>query len=508
MGTLTSPLSNQPAVPVLPPDVPHLSSDPAQGLLVSTTLVLPTGKRVTTQALVDSGASACFMDAEYARQHQVEAIPRHHPIKLEVIDGRDIASGIVTHESMPIPTLVTSQLSSIVKYNLVSCPSYPIILGIPWLALHNPIIDWKQRQIRKSTVSASLDFPMEMPKPNLPPVGGSSQVMNLVPVPSALAIPLSDPISGPHVAGPKGPQSNVSSYLPSPGILVSHSAPPPASPTASGVMVPSSSLAPFHASAPCAPPVFPETDPSAGPPFTPSKSRPPDGVITEVRPMSTTDTSPVLRSVLGRVGKNMAFLVVATPAPSDPGIRKVILPEAYAGFQDVFDKKKADTLPPHRHYDCPIDIPADKSPPYGPIYNLNPQELKVLREYIDENLAKGFIDHSTSPAGAPVLFSSKKDGGLRLCVDYRSLNAMMVKNRYAIPLIPSLLDRLTTAKIYTKIDLRNAYNLIRIREGDQWKTAFRTHYGHFQYNVMPMGLTNAPAVFQHMINDVLQIYLS
>ena len=121
------------------------------------------------------------------------------------------------------------------------------------------------------------------------------------------------------------------------------------------------------------------------------------------------------------------LLVVATPAPSDPGTSKVILPEAYAEFKDVFDKKKADTLPPHRHYDCPIDIPPDKAPPYGPIYSLNPQELKVLREYIDENLAKGFIDHSTSPAGAPVLFSSKKDGGLRLCVDYRGLNAMTGK---------------------------------------------------------------------------------
>ena len=189
------------------------------------------------------------------------------------------------------------------------------------------------------------------------------------------------------------------------------------------------------------------------------------------------------------------------------GISKATLPEAYSDFKDVFDKKKADVLPPHRHYDCPIDIPPNKAPPYGPIYSLNPQELKVLREYIDENLAKGFIDHSTSPAGAPVLFSSKKDGGLRLCVDYRGLNAMTAKNRYAIPLIPSLLDRLTSAKIYTKIDLRNAYNLIRIREGDQWKTAFRTCYGHFQYNVMPMGLTNAPAVFQHMINDVLRDYL-
>ena len=90
-----------------------------------------------------------------------------------------------------------------------------------------------------------------------------------------------------------------------------------------------------------------------------------------------------------------------------------------------------------------------------------------------------------------------------MCVDYHRLNAITTRNHYALPLILSLLDRLSTASIYTKIDLRNAYNLIHIHEGDEWKTAFRTRYGHFQYNVMPMGLTNAPAVFQHMINDVL-----
>ncbi len=102
----------------------------------------------------------------------------------------------------------------------------------------------------------------------------------------------------------------------------------------------------------------------------------------------------------------------STPARMGQGISKITLPEAYSDFKDVFDKKKADVLPPHCHYDCPIDIPPNKAPPYGPIYSLNPQELKVLREYIDENLAKGFIDHSTSPTGAPVHFSSKKDGGL------------------------------------------------------------------------------------------------
>ena len=101
----------------------------------------------------------------------------------------------------------------------------------------------------------------------------------------------------------------------------------------------------------------------------------------------------------------------------------------------------------------------------------------------------------------------KKDGSLRMCVDYRGLNKITVKNRYPLPLISGLFDQLSQAKIYTKIDLRGAYNLVRIKAGDQWKTAFRTRYGHFEYNVMPFGLTNAPAIFQHLMNDVFHEFL-
>ena len=118
-----------------------------------------------------------------------------------------------------------------------------------------------------------------------------------------------------------------------------------------------------------------------------------------------------------------------------------------------------------------------------------------------ENLGKKFRP-SRSPAGSPILFVKKKDGSLRLCVDYRGLNKITVKNRYPLPLIPNLLDQLRTATHFTKIDLRGAYNLVRIREGDEWKTAFRTRYGHFEYLVMPFGLTNAPAVFQHLMNNI------
>jgi len=146
-------------------------------------------------------------------------------------------------------------------------------------------------------------------------------------------------------------------------------------------------------------------------------------------------------------------------------------------------------------------------PPYGPIYHLSEKELKVLREYLEDSLKKGWIRHSTSPAGAPILFVPKKDKELRLCVDYRGLNKLTIKNRYPLPLICEILDRLAGAKVYTKLDLKDAYHRIRIRRGDEWKTAFRTRYGHFEYQVLPFGLANAPATFQAYINLALAGYL-
>lgn len=151
-----------------------------------------------------------------------------------------------------------------------------------------------------------------------------------------------------------------------------------------------------------------------------------------------------------------------------------------------------------------IDLEEGKSPPFGPLYSLSELELKALSEWLEENLSKGFIRSSRSSAGAPILFVKKKDGSLRLCVDYRALNNITIKNRYPLPLIPEALDRLRKAKVYSKLDLRGAYNLVRVKEGDEWKTAFRTRYGHFECLVMPFGLTNAPAVFQHFMNDVFR----
>ena len=178
-------------------------------------------------------------------------------------------------------------------------------------------------------------------------------------------------------------------------------------------------------------------------------------------------------------------------------------PDYVQEYADVFSEEAAGVLPAHADHDHAIELAPGSNPPYRPIYNLSEPERAVLRDYIKTALAKGWIRPSKSPAGAPVLFVPKKDGGLRLCVDYRGLNAATIKNRYALPLIGETLDQLAGAKIFTQLDLRDAYHRIRIREGDEWKTAFRTRYGHFEYTVMPFGLTNAPATFQAYINKAL-----
>ena len=183
------------------------------------------------------------------------------------------------------------------------------------------------------------------------------------------------------------------------------------------------------------------------------------------------------------------------------------LPKEYHEFLSVFSRQEADKLPPHRLYDHKIQLKEGSEPSFGPLYDMSREELQVLRKELDENLERGFIRASTSPAASPVLFVRKPGGGLRFCVDYRGLNAITVKNRYPIPLIRETLDRLCRARYYTKLDIIAAFNRLRIAKGDEWKTAFRTRYGLFEYLVMPFGLTNGPASFQHYINDALRDYL-
>lgn len=161
--------------------------------------------------------------------------------------------------------------------------------------------------------------------------------------------------------------------------------------------------------------------------------------------------------------------------------------------------------------DLHIELKEGKLPSMGPLYTMSEKELELVHDYVKDMTAKGLIRPSTSPCGAPILFARKKDGSLRLCVDYRRLNDLTVKNVYPLPRIDNLLDRMAGAKFFTKLDLKDAYWLIRIKEGDEWKTAFRTRYGLFEYLVMPFGLSNAPGNFQAHVNkcfsDMVDIFV-
>ena len=183
------------------------------------------------------------------------------------------------------------------------------------------------------------------------------------------------------------------------------------------------------------------------------------------------------------------------------------LPEELQEFQDVFSPKEAEKLPPHRAGDHHIELIPGGKLPFGPLYGMSREELTALREWLDENLRKGFIRPSSSPVASPVLFVKKPGGGLRFCVDYRALNNITVKDRYPLPLIKESLNNLSGMKYFSRIDIVSAFNNLRIEKGQEYLTAFRTRFGLYESLVMPFGLTGAPATFQRYINDALREHL-
>src|SRR6202451_1409652 len=173
-------------------------------------------------------------------------------------------------------------------------------------------------------------------------------------------------------------------------------------------------------------------------------------------------------------------------------------------FSDVFLDGLPPGIPPERKVIHEIPLYPDSTPQFRGMFRLSPLERQELSRQLTQLFKDGKVSESSSPYGAPVLFTKKKDGGLRMCIDYRALNSQTIKNRYALPRIDDLVDQLHGAKIFTKIDLTSGYWQIAIAPEDRHKTAFRTRYGHYEFNVMPFGLTNAPASFQSLMNDIFR----
>jgi len=183
---------------------------------------------------------------------------------------------------------------------------------------------------------------------------------------------------------------------------------------------------------------------------------------------------------------------------------KKLVPEKFHRWIKVFRKKQSERMPTRKLWDHAIDIKEGFMPRKGKVYPLSREEREEVREFVKEQLRKGYIWLSKSPQTAPVFFVGKKDGKKRMVQDYRYLNKWTVKNNYPLPLISDVLENIGTKKVFMKMDLRWGYNNVRIKEGDKWKAAFTMLEGSFEPMVMFFGLTNSPAMFQAMMNKLLR----
>ncbi|KAI3729830.1 hypothetical protein L6452_18501 [Arctium lappa] len=232
------------------------------------------------------------------------------------------------------------------------------------------------------------------------------------------------------------------------------------------------------------------------------------------RRMPVNQGQPANRGNSGRPARARVFEIGAEEARQNPDVITVDKKLKEKRIQDIpivqdFPEVFPDELPglpPQRQVEFHIDLIPGAAPVAKSPYRLAPSEMKELSEQLQELLEKGFIRPSSSPWGAPVLFVKKKDGTFRMCIDYRELNKLTLKNRYPLPRIDDLFDQLQGAAYFSKIDLRSGYHQMRVREEDIPKTAFRTRYGHYEFMVMPFGLTNAPTVFMDLMNRDQKLY--
>jgi hypothetical protein len=417
------------------------------------------------RTLIDSGSTNCFIDSRFAIDNNLKIENLKTPLHLTLFDSSSTSSGLIyqfTQQTLQFPCGMPHDL----KFLLTSLDRLATaVLGYSWLHQKNPLIDWVTHDITFRT-SAMKDQPADALRSaslRVPPV--------LTPPPVSLASsgspPAATPASSPPAPGP-------------------HPIAPPA---------PSPPTAELRAAAAKIPISFVRAA----------------AIQTIAQFPSSHPQSIVFSSI---IMPDSCSACSAIPGPDDPNLSPMLaaeyaalrpqVPSHYHNYLDVFSKSKGTTLPPCRSYNHKIELDPGTTPPFGPIYLLSEVEQLALKEFLNENLANQFIHPSHSPSGAPILFIKKKDSSLRLAVDYRGLNKISKKDRYPLPLIPDLLDHLCLACVFTKVDLRSTYNLIRIADGDEWKTAFQTRYGSYKFLIMHYGLTNTPASFQQFMNDVFK----
>ena len=477
--------------------------------------------------LIDSGGSGNFLAQSFVSKHS-DMIAHASAGTVSLADGTARPTSIVKSASIGIESYTDN-------VDLVVCPlsGFDVILGMPWLEHYNPRIDWVRRELSFTDEHAtSHNFVGTVSLSNRVslPLSSSPSASSNIDAVTRSAIRVSESTHSNNVEQhSSSPASNLGSskYIRE----VSKSSlnfnnesriPDPSVPSPDVIVTPSTSYdVDYHT----------DNTPVKHPQSTPGSPTPVQHGVTGTQSTASTSVLMTPQQVrrASKRGQLMSACIIfidyndareVCTSPSSHNINSVssatslesaslaaASTDVIAEYHDVFPDALPHGLPPSRDVDHRIELVPGSIPPSRPTYRQSASELAELKSQLAELIALGFIQPSKSPYGAPVLFVKKKDGTTRMCIDYRALNDITIKNAYPLPLVGELFDRLQGAKYFSKIDLRSGYHQIRVASEDVPKTAFRTRYGHFEFLVLPFGLTNAPATFMHLMHQTFRQYL-
>lgn len=414
-------------------------------------------KRLSVSALVDSGATANYISENVVCQGGIFKSVLNHRVKLALASKQ-----FTVYAKYETETLIMTIGDHVEELKFIVVPELhdEVILGKAWLDVHNPLIDWPTGVLTFSRCCCSES------RPNMVKVLDNDEIIvnNVVEYGAKLLeIPLTNSNEG------NSDEENFDWYSEDDAEWTLDR-------NIDCITDDETEVTPIELE------VLDQVN---------NEIEPTINVITKVQEVQEDESSVIVADILEEQQRHAGNIDIQ-------------IPKAYQDFAEVFSKKLADVLPPlNNKYQCAIEFKKDSilPKPRKP-FPLSRPEREALAVFIDDNLKKGFIRKSNSPIAMGTFLVSKSNGEYRTVVDFRPVNEIVVDNRNPIPCIDDLMTYLNDARVFTKIDLRGAYNLLRMRPGDEWKTAFVCSQGQFEYTVMPFGLKTAPAIFQSMMEDI------